>query len=291
MKPARPMCLCRSCKHQTALCRVRLRLESRPRWSSPTSRTAPSLWSAAGDAMTDAIEKHDRLLRHMMLLYNGIEVATEGDSFQVRLKPSSPTAGYLRFWNRQAAFTCGCAMPAILTEALCLFLPTCTSAWPSLAQLRLQVIFRQAQDAVRWCIAVQMQLLKLDWPADLVTACPENAGVVRATPQAAQPGTAADVPKAVADLAGDIAEVRTSGHNPEPVTSLWHGHAICQCHVFDVTACSCDAAVCCAVPAGAVHAGSKLRLIIGECAAGCSHLPRPACSHRRAHQFRHIVSL
>lgn len=28
-------------------------------------------------------ERHDRLLRHLMLLYNGIEVATEGDSFHV----------------------------------------------------------------------------------------------------------------------------------------------------------------------------------------------------------------
>lgn len=42
------------------------------------------LWSRCSDAMGPALDRHDCLLRHMMLLYNGLELATEGDSFQVR---------------------------------------------------------------------------------------------------------------------------------------------------------------------------------------------------------------
>jgi hypothetical protein len=44
-----------------------------------------------------------------------------------------------------------------------------------------QVIFRHAKDALRWCIAVQMQLLRVDWSQELLQADPGNAGVVRAS--------------------------------------------------------------------------------------------------------------
>lgn len=42
------------------------------------------LWSLCSTAMTADIKRHDDLLRDTMLLYNGLEVATEGDSFEVR---------------------------------------------------------------------------------------------------------------------------------------------------------------------------------------------------------------
>lgn len=45
--------------------------------SAKLTNTMPAAMSADHD-------RHDRLLRHLMLLYNGIEVATEGDSFHVR---------------------------------------------------------------------------------------------------------------------------------------------------------------------------------------------------------------
>ena len=47
------------------------------------------LWSACPAAMTVDIKRHDNLLRDSMLLYNGVEVATEGDSFMV--PPPVPT--------------------------------------------------------------------------------------------------------------------------------------------------------------------------------------------------------
>ena len=44
------------------------------------------LWSRCSAAMGPALDRHDCLLRHMMLLYNGLELATEGDSFQARAR-------------------------------------------------------------------------------------------------------------------------------------------------------------------------------------------------------------
>jgi hypothetical protein len=63
-----------------------------------------------------------------------------------------------------------------------------------------QVVFRDARDAVRWCVAVQMQLLKLEWPEAPAAKCPEEAGTVRAPPG----GAARPVPSAAADLADDM---------------------------------------------------------------------------------------
>lgn len=48
-------------------------------------QSSSKLWELMPDAFCSDLKKHDRLLRHMMLLYNGREVCTEGDSFQVRL--------------------------------------------------------------------------------------------------------------------------------------------------------------------------------------------------------------
>jgi hypothetical protein len=56
---------------------------------------------------------------------------------------------------------------------------------------RLQVVFRDALDAVRWCLAVQMQLLNVSWTVAILSGCQEDAGTVtalasdsRAVPQA-----------------------------------------------------------------------------------------------------------
>lgn len=55
-------------------------------------QSSSKLWELMPDAFYADQKKHDRLLRHMMLLYNGREVCTEGDSFQVSSLPprSSP---------------------------------------------------------------------------------------------------------------------------------------------------------------------------------------------------------
>ena len=47
-------------------------------------QSSAKLTNAMPAAMSADHDRHDRLLRHLMLLYNGIEVATEGDSFHVR---------------------------------------------------------------------------------------------------------------------------------------------------------------------------------------------------------------
>jgi hypothetical protein len=71
-----------------------------------------------------------------------------------------------------------------------------------------QVIFRSAKNALRWCIAVQMQLLRVDWSPELLQASPANAGVVRASAASsmwpAQP--LAEVPEAFKCLAGSKLE-------------------------------------------------------------------------------------
>ena len=50
-------------------------------------QSSARLTNAMPSAMSADHDRHDRLLRHLMLLYNGIEVATEGDSFHVRPPP------------------------------------------------------------------------------------------------------------------------------------------------------------------------------------------------------------
>jgi class 3 adenylate cyclase len=47
-------------------------------------QSSSKLMNSMPAAMSADQDRHDRLLRHLMLLYNGIEVATEGDSFHVR---------------------------------------------------------------------------------------------------------------------------------------------------------------------------------------------------------------
>lgn len=121
------------------------------------------LWAACAAEMNEDIEKHDRLLRHTMLLYNGIELATEGDCFQARFV---------------AVNACSlCTLPGTLPP-------------PQAAPLRgrgacslvcaMQVMFRDARDALRWCIAVQIQLLRVDWSARVMAECPAEAGIVTA---------------------------------------------------------------------------------------------------------------
>jgi class 3 adenylate cyclase len=87
------------------------------------------LWATCPAEMNVDIEKHDRLLRHMMLLYNGIELATEGDSFQVNLckaAPCSPnnntrTAVSSRL-GRALQFSCSWVTPAQAALSLILLL-------------------------------------------------------------------------------------------------------------------------------------------------------------------------
>lgn len=47
-------------------------------------QSSAKLTNSMPSAMMADSDRHERLLRHLMLLYNGIEVATEGDSFHVR---------------------------------------------------------------------------------------------------------------------------------------------------------------------------------------------------------------
>lgn len=47
-------------------------------------QSSSKLWELMPDAFYADQKEHDRLLRHMMLMFNGREVCTEGDSFQVR---------------------------------------------------------------------------------------------------------------------------------------------------------------------------------------------------------------
>eukprot|EP00892_Ulva_mutabilis_P007916 jgi/Ulvmu1/5497/UM023_0033.1 len=89
-------------------------------------QSSSKLWELMPDAFYADQKEHDRLLRHMMLLYNGREVCTEGDSFQV--------------------------------------------------------VFRDATDALRWCVAVQMQLLNINWRTtaaeDATGRCPDDVGTL-----------------------------------------------------------------------------------------------------------------
>jgi hypothetical protein len=141
-------------------------------------QSSSKLWSMFSEEMTADIEKHDRVLRHMMLLYNGIEVATEGDSFQVCLLPFYPVLVQRRSYT---------------------FLRWHLHNQP-IARHRpcIQVVFRDAKDAARWCIAVQMQLLKVDWSTRIMEQCPEDAGVVVADSGA----THSPVPPAIEGLRG-----------------------------------------------------------------------------------------
>jgi hypothetical protein len=56
----------------------------------------------------------------------------------------------------------------------------------------LQVVFRLAADAVRWCIAVQMQLMLHDWSTSTTGKCAEDIGLVTV------PESQADCPLPVA---------------------------------------------------------------------------------------------
>lgn len=42
----------------------------------------------------------------------------------------------------------------------------------------MQVVFRLAADAVRWCVAVQMQLLLHDWSTSATGKCSEDVGMI-----------------------------------------------------------------------------------------------------------------
>lgn len=46
----------------------------------------------------------------------------------------------------------------------------------------LQVVFRDATDALRWCVAVQMQLLNINWSTtiaeDAAGRCPDDVGTL-----------------------------------------------------------------------------------------------------------------
>ena len=79
-----------------------------------------------------------------------------------------------------------------------------------------QVIFRDAKDAVRWCIAVQMQLLRVSWDPALLSACPADAGTVRA---ATASGSAASSPAKASPVAMQVLE-KASGDEARPLAIL-----------------------------------------------------------------------
>ena len=55
---------------------------------------------------------------------------------------------------------------------------SCTSNGDVSASRVVQVVFRQAADAVRWCVAVQMQLMLHDWSMSATGQCAEDVGLV-----------------------------------------------------------------------------------------------------------------